>query len=125
MSTQKKYDLVLLDAYLGDVTVPEHLVTQDFYKQVSAHLTDHGIVAMNFIVSPSFATAFSRHVDDTIRSVFPYVSRHVIMENYDLWKDDPQDNQNVMYLYRRHDDERPDTYTDDRNRIFYDKPQKH
>ena len=126
MSTDKKYDIVFLDAYLGGITIPEHLVTADFYKQVKEHLKEDGIVAMNFIVSPSFATPFSRHLDNTVRSVFPHVSRHVVLENYDLWKDSPEENQNVIYMYRRHageDDQ--EIYTDDRNRIFYDKPQKY
>lgn len=126
MSTDKKYDIVLVDAYLGDVTVPEHLVTQDFYKQISAHLKERGIVAMNFIISPSFSTPFSRHIDNTLRSVFPFLSRHVILEDYQIWADDPQKNANVIYMYRRHPGENPkEIYTDDRNRIFYDKPQKH
>ncbi len=126
MGSKEKYDAIILDAYLGGVTVPEHLVTKEFYEQVKDHLTERGIVAMNFIVSPSFATPFSRHVDNTVRSVFPHVSRHVISENYNLWKDDPQDNQNIIYFYRRHPGENAkEIYTDDRNRIYYDKPQKH
>lgn len=126
MSTEKKYDVIFLDAYLGGVTVPEHLVTVDFYKQVKAHLKERGIVAMNFIVSASFSTPFSRHLDNTVRYVFPHVSRHVIMENYDLWNDDPQENENIIYMYRRHENENArEIYTDNRNRIFYDKPQEY
>jgi predicted membrane-bound spermidine synthase len=126
MSTPKKYDIVFLDAYLGGITIPEHLVTTDFYKQVRDHLKPRGIVAMNFIASPSFATPFSRHLDNTVREVFPFVSRHVILDNYNMWRDDPQNNENVIYMYRRHDEENTkEKYTDNRNRIFIDKPQKH
>ena len=126
MSTEKKYDVIFLDAYLGGITVPEHLVTADFYKQVKDHLKERGIVAMNFIASASFSTPFSRHLDNTVRSVFPHVSRHAIMENYDIWEDDPQKNENIIYLYRRHEGENAkEIYTDNRNRIFYDKPQKY
>ncbi len=122
--TDKKFDVIFLDAYLGGITIPEHLVTQDFYKQVKSHLKDHGIVAWNFIASASFSTPFSRHVDNTLRSVFPHVSRHAVMEDYELWMDDPRRNANVVYLYKNHPDEQADAiYTDDRNRIFYDKPQ--
>ncbi|MGB4106458.1 MAG: fused MFS/spermidine synthase [Alphaproteobacteria bacterium] len=126
ISTKKKYDVVFLDAYLGGITIPEHLVTTDFYQQVKDHMKERGIVAMNFIASPSFATPFSRHLDNTVRSVFPHVSRHVIMEHYNIWKDDPEDNQNISYMYRRHEGENAkEIYTDNRNRIFYDKPQKY
>ncbi|HQX26569.1 MAG TPA: fused MFS/spermidine synthase [Alphaproteobacteria bacterium] len=126
MSTQKKYDVIFLDAYLGGITLPEHLVTANFYRQVKDHLKDHGIVAMNFIASPSFTTPFSRNLDNTVRRVFPHISRHVIMENYNLWKDKPEDNQNIIYMYKRHTDESTkEIYTDNKNRIFYDKPQKY
>jgi hypothetical protein len=49
------------------------------------------------------------------------------MENYNLWKDnDPEDNQNIIYMYKRHlDESTKEIYTDNKNRIFYDKPQKY
>ncbi|MCE7886798.1 MAG: hypothetical protein DYH13_04750, partial [Alphaproteobacteria bacterium PRO2] len=126
MSTDKKYDVIFLDAYLGGITLPEHLVTTNFYKQVKDHLKDDGIVAMNFIASPSFSTPFSRNLDNSVRRIFPHVSRHVIMENYHLWKDNPEDNQNIIYMYKRHlDESTKEIYTDNKNRIFYDKPQKY
>ncbi len=126
MSTDKKYDIIILDAYLGGVTIPEHLVTREFYQQVKDHLKERGIIGANFIASPSFATPFSRHLDNTFRSVFPHVNRHVILDNYFILRDDPQNNENVLYMYRNHPGEKSDEiYTDDRNRIFYDKPQEH
>ncbi len=126
MGTKKKYDIILIDAYLGDITVPEHLVTQDFYKQVSDHLKDRGIFAANFIISPSFSSPFSRHIDNTLRSVFPFLSRHAIFEDYKIWEDDPAVLANIIYMYRRHPDENPkEIYTDNRNRVFLDKPQNH
>jgi spermidine synthase len=50
--------------------MPEHLVTADnFYKQVKDHLKDNGIVAMNFIASPSFSTPFSRNLDNSAQRI--------------------------------------------------------
>lgn len=123
MSTKKKYDMIFLDAYLGDLTLPEHLVTQDFFKQVKAHLKDNGVVLANFIISPNFSSAFSRHIDNTFRSVFPHISRHVMEDRYILWGDNPNDLANVIYIYRDHPGANPEAiYTDNKNRVFYDKP---
>lgn len=124
--TEKKYDIIFLDAYLGGITIPEHLVTKDFYEQVREHLKPYGVVAANFLSSGSFTSAFSRNVDNTFRSVFPHVSRTAIMEDYDLWRDDETRVVNVIYLYKDHPDANPKTiYTDNKNGIFFDKPQKY
>lgn len=124
MSTKKKYDAIIIDIYLGGITMPEHLVTQEFYRQIREHLKDNGIVAANFIESGNFTSALSRHMDDTFRSVFPYVSRYALKDDYDLWNDSPSKLANILYFYRHHPEETDrDIYTDNRNRLFLDKPQ--
>ena len=123
MKSEKKYDLIFLDAYLGDLTLPEHLVTKDFFLQVKKHLKPGGVVMANFIASPNFATAFSRNIDNTFRSVFPHISRHVVGETYDLWNENPNLIYNVIYLHRDQPDADPNKiYTDNKNTVFYDKP---
>lgn len=123
MKTDKKYDMILLDAYLGDLTLPEHLVTQEFFRQVKGHLKENGIVIANFIASPNFSTPFSRHIDNTFRSVFPHISRHVMSDEYNPWNENPNLITNILYIYRDHpgaDAEK--VYTDNKNTVFYDKP---
>lgn len=122
MSTDKKYDAIFLDAYNGDLTLPEHLVTREFYTQVRNHLKPDGVVASNFILSPNFDNAYSRHVDSTFRSVFPYISRYVIDENYLMWNQDHNLNANVIYLFANQPNDGEKIYTDNKNTIYYDKP---
>lgn len=60
-----KYDLVVIDAFNGEY-IPEHLMTQDFLKEVQGILTEGGVVASN---------TFSRsrlydHESATYHSVF-------------------------------------------------------
>ncbi len=124
-STKKIYDVIFLDAYFGDTTIPEHLVTQEFFKQVKNRLSDNGVLATNLIASPNFSDRFSRHIDNTLRSVFPHLSRHIIYDNYLLWNDNPNQLSNIIYLHRAYPE--ADTeyiYTDNLNRIFLDKPQR-
>jgi spermidine synthase len=123
-ANKNQYDLILLDAYTGDYTIPEHLVTRDFYLQVKRHLKKDGIVAANLIISPTFQSTFSRRIDSTFRSVFPFVSRIVVDGKYEPWTEDKNYVRNTIYIYRDNaDDNLRAIYTDDKNTIFYDKPQ--
>lgn len=124
-STDKKFDVVFLDAYLGGLSIPESLVTQEFFAQVKAAMNDKAILITNFIVSPNFSNKFSRSIDDTLRSVFPHVSRYVVNEKYDLWEDSPTNAANVAYIYRHDVDyEMGSIYTDNKNTVFLEKPKK-
>ncbi len=100
-STDKKFDIILLDAYLGGLSIPEHLVTKNFFEEVKKHMNDGAILVANFILSPAFRNKFSRNIDNTIRSVFPYISRHHIGEEYDLWTENK--NANYIYIYKHHE----------------------
>lgn len=67
-----KYDVIILDAYLGGISIPEHLVTREFFQQVKDALNDRGVAVANFIANPSFDDPFSRRIDSTWRAVFPF-----------------------------------------------------
>lgn len=101
---KNKYDLIYLDAYLGSVSIPEHLVTQEFFLQVRNALNDNGVVIMNLIVSPNFHNTFTKSLDNTIRSVFPHVSRVAISDTYDPWNESDSLIGNVAYIYKHHPD---------------------
>lgn len=49
VDTNKKYDVIFLDAYSEAATLPEHMATQEFFEIVKAHLTENGIVIANVI----------------------------------------------------------------------------
>jgi len=124
-STKKKYDIILLDAYFGDRTIPEHLVTKEFFDAVKAKLEPGGIVVANFIISPNFQSRFSQKIDNTLRAVFPYISRMAINEEYYLWSEEYAKTANMIYLYKDQPNANPEgIYTDNKNTIFYDKPQR-
>ncbi len=120
-----KFDVIFLDSYLGGISIPEHMVTKEFFESVKSHLKDNGILVTNFIMSPHFNNEFTRNLDNTFRSVFPHVSRHVIGEHYFLWSESDVQAANVAYIYRHEDDYDPGKiYTDNKNTVFFDKPKK-
>ncbi len=121
--TGKHYDLIFMDVFQGNLTIPEHLVTREFFLQIKEHLNPGGVMAANIAASPNFAGTFSRTIDNTLRSVFPNLSRHLMHGQYQAWNDNPDVVGNVIYLYRYSPEEDPDCiYTDNKNRVFYDRP---
>ncbi len=117
---KKKYDLIVLDAYQGDLTLPENLVTQEFFQLVKERLAEGGTVVCNFVMNPNFGSPFAKNLDNTFRSVFPIMSRHVIGQ-YNGWDRDSVNN--IMYIYNNTPDEdKLKVYTNDKNTVYYDKP---
>lgn len=68
-----KWDLIVIDAYTtnryGDTT-PPHLVTQEFFREVAAHLEPGGIVVFHCAFEQS---RFFLALQKTMSSVFPHV----------------------------------------------------
>jgi predicted membrane-bound spermidine synthase len=108
------YDVVVLDAFTNRVSLPPDLITREAFAAARQAVAPGGQVVMNIITSPSFSDRFSRSIDATIRSVFPFVTRQIL----------PQTQvgsvASVLYLAGKHESELHDIYTDDRNRSFLD-----
>lgn len=122
--TDRKFDLILIDVFHGSKSIPEALVTAEFFQTVKDHLAPGGAVVANFIVSVPFNDAFSRNLFATFESVFWPVTRQVIGE-FDPWTASTafETNQNVMHIY--FDTPGPEEariYTDLINRSHFDKP---
>jgi spermidine synthase len=71
--TNQRYDLIVLDAYSRSY-VPFHLMTTEFFKLVSAHLTVSGIVISNLIsgITSENDQLLTAEVN-TMHTVFPSV----------------------------------------------------
>src|ERR671910_318684 len=99
------YDVVVLDAFTNRISLPPDLITREAFAAVRQAVAPGGQVIMNIITSPGFADRFSRSIDATIRSVFPFVTRQIL----------PQTQvgsvASVLYLAGRHEDEPHDIYT--------------
>jgi len=74
--TDTKYDMIFLDAYNSD-TIPFHLTTREFYREVQARLAPGGVVVSNIIgVLRGPQSGFFRSMYRTLAEAFPTV--HVI-----------------------------------------------
>lgn len=68
LSTQKTYDIVLLDAF-GSSSIPFHLVTQESFELVASHLNAHGILALN-VETIGWNDPIIRSLTATLKQVF-------------------------------------------------------
>jgi spermidine synthase len=69
--SKEKYDLIFLDAYNSD-TIPFHLTTREFYREVAARLAPGGVVVSNIIGSlRGPQSSFFRALYRTLGEVFP------------------------------------------------------
>lgn len=119
----KKYDLIIIDAFQSTLGIPEHLVTREFFGQVKAALRPGGRIAVNFVGSATFADPFTVHFDTTFRSVFPTVNREVVSP-YSGWLEQETGKvqyANVLYSYFDVAEPADEIYTDNLNRSFMDR----
>lgn len=71
LSEDTRYDIIVGDAFT-DTAVPQHLVTQEFFRLVASRLTEEGSYLMNVIDYADRMQAVGSLVV-TLRSVFPEV----------------------------------------------------
>jgi hypothetical protein len=50
--------------------MPQHLMTREYMLGIKEHLVDNGYALFNIIANPTFSDAYSRRIDNTIRSAF-------------------------------------------------------
>lgn len=70
-STRERYDVVVVDAYYAD-SLPFHLATDEFFRQVREVLTPDGVVAYNIVASVDGAgSKLFRSIYKTAGGVWP------------------------------------------------------
>ena len=71
-ATDKRYDLVMVDAYRQPY-IPFHLVTREYFELVKAHLTEDGVLAVNVASPRGVSAELSAMIFRTLKEVFPTV----------------------------------------------------
>lgn len=86
----RRYDVIIGDAF-GDIAVPQHLITREFFQLVDSRLEPDGVYLMNVIDHMDRLEVLASMVA-TARSVWPSV---------EVWTDpqhDPSENRRVFVL---------------------------
>lgn len=87
----KQYDLIVVDMYSNQHSIPGHLVTLEFYDLVKSCLKASGVVVLNVIISPTLQDTYSRRMDNTLRTAFPFVYSVALHPSSDI--------SNIIYVY--------------------------
>ena len=68
-ATDKKYDVIMVDAY-QDITIPFQMSSEEFFRLVREHLKDNGVMVVNLNMRSSEAGNINSWLCDTAASVF-------------------------------------------------------
>lgn len=122
VQNKEKFDVVVLDIASSVIGLPEHLVTQEFFLQIREILKDDGVLFINTFASGLFDDDYSRRLDNTIRSVFPYTNRQIENGN-SIWRGKKKNLYRPVLYYSRKMPvpENMPVYTDNNNTASIDK----
>lgn len=67
-----KYDAIVVDLYANQLSIPWHLITKDFIKEVKDVTTENGVVVFNMVSDGFFGDKYTRTIYNTIKSEFDY-----------------------------------------------------
>jgi len=86
------YDIIVGDSFNSYLSVPWHLLTKEFNRDITQRLAPEGIYAVN-VISPIVGegSALYRSVDRTLRQTFSFVEAYRFGE-------DSKDIQNIVFL---------------------------
>lgn len=70
--TEKKYDVIMVDAY-QDITIPFQMSSVEFFTLVKSHLKDNGVMVVNMNMFSEAEGSINEALSDTIASVFSEV----------------------------------------------------
>lgn len=80
----KKYDVILVDAY-QDITIPAGMSTVEFFRLVADHLKERGVMVLNMNMYSDDEKSINAYLSDTVAAVFPYVYNAKIQGNRELF----------------------------------------
>lgn len=76
--SDRRFDVIIVDAYVHDLQIPPMLATVEFFQQVADHLQPDGIVGMNVAI-PSRSTFYPKLLQ-TAAAAFPAVQHAPFIE---------------------------------------------
>jgi MFS family permease len=78
-NSDKRYDIILLDAFNGDGT-PGYLLSREFMDMIREHLNPGGLLAINLIADFKPGTIGTSYIDTTLNAVFDNVDFYPLFD---------------------------------------------
>jgi predicted membrane-bound spermidine synthase len=91
----KQFDVIFLDAFGTNLTIPAHLATKEYFERVKSSMSDEGVFIINYIgYIDGEAPTLTGSLTKTLASVFPN------MEMYGMYAEKRDRMQNIVYILR-------------------------
>jgi len=113
-STDKRFDVVVVDVFSSHTSIPSHLVTQEFWQDTRRALLPQGVLLINLILDGRLETPYARTLLATIERVYGRCAVEV------LHKDKPLSNV-IVSCYQTSHARTTLPYTDERNNADLDR----
>lgn len=110
---EKLYDVIVVDLFSSKISIPWHVTTKEFFKDVKNNMKNDGYIFINTIKDRTFNTEYSKTLYNTINSVFDYCYSYPLY-NYS----NKSTRTNVEYVCRNKNDDKKvftDNYSDLKN----------
>jgi len=69
-NTNKKFDVIVMDVFGANFTIPAHLLTAEYFTMLRSKLKNDGLVLMNIIMNPYLSDSYSMHLYNTVMHTF-------------------------------------------------------
>lgn len=111
-TSSQVYDAIITDVYSDYKAIPAHLLTYQFMQNIHEHLSPNGYALFNIIANPTFKDAYSKRIDNTIRSAFGscIASPVAFQDRYT----------NIIYICSKQDKKDNIVYVDNLNNSTFD-----
>ena len=92
---KEPFDVIFLDAFGTDLTLPAHLATKEFYERVKQNMSPEGVLIVNYIgVLGTNAPTLTGSLTKTLHSVFPNMNVYAVYPEHTDWR------QNIIFVLR-------------------------
>jgi hypothetical protein len=115
VTTDRRFDAVVVDVYSNRLSIPGHLVTREFWLATAKVLKPGGVMLANLVLDSRLESTYARNLLATVDSVYGRCATEV------LQKHQPVANVVVSCVNRsRNSAERPQLYVDERSAADFD-----
>ncbi len=83
-TTDQRFDAVVVDVFSSHTSIPGHLVTQEFWKDIRRTLAPNGALLINLILDGRLETPYARNLLATIDSVYGRCAVEVLHKSQPL-----------------------------------------
>jgi predicted membrane-bound spermidine synthase len=97
--TKEKYDIIVMDVYNNNHTIPQYLITKEFFENINKHIKDDGKIYLNII--SNLNSKYANHINQTINKTLNCYSFVLHYDNYSITI--PNKDYNIIYNCNKND----------------------